>query len=447
MKVITRFAPSPTGFLHIGGARTALFNYLFAHRFKGQFCLRIEDTDQARSTPDAVSAITEGLKWLGLHWDNSIVMQSANQKHHQEVALQLLAEGKAYYCDAPPKAEEELNQESAPKGPALRLKVDPAGTSVINDLILGKVEIKRSEIEDFVILRSDGTPTFNLACTVDDITMGITHVIRGNDHLTNTFKQQEIYRALGASIPAFAHIPLIHALDGSKLSKRHGALSVLEYKNLGYLSEAVLNYLMKLGWSFNNQDIITLAEATENFDLTKVQKSAAKFDFAKLDSINAHYLKLLSPKDLYSKVSPFLSNHIEDSNLLLPDYQKKLAALLPFLQTRFSTLEAMVKAALFIVMKNIELTPEAVQVIEAEKSLMGEQLKLISKQKSFTRGELHSLLKEHALERGLKLGAAVAGLRAALSGQTSSPASVFDLMEILGPSETIYRLNSALKNA
>ncbi|MFT5703531.1 MAG: glutamyl-tRNA synthetase, partial [Rickettsiales bacterium] len=307
MKIITRFAPSPTGFLHIGGARTALFNYLFAKKNGGEFLLRIEDTDQKRSTPEAVEAILEGLSWLGLKNDGEIVFQSKNIQRHKEVALDLLRQGKAYYCHTSAEELASLRQEAETKGevfrfkspwrdkiapesegvkPVIRLKSPNQGQTIINDLIRGEITIDNSELDDLVILRSDETPTYMLAVVVDDFDMKISHIIRGEDHLTNSFRQQTIYDAMNWQVPKFAHVPLIHGPDGAKMSKRHGATSVIDYNEMGYLPEAMRNYLLRLGWSHGDDEIISDEQALEWFNLDHIGKSPARFDFAKLDNLN-----------------------------------------------------------------------------------------------------------------------------------------------------------------
>src|SRR6202171_5146316 len=313
MSVVVRFAPSPTGFLHIGGARTALFNWLFARHHRGKFLLRIEDTDRLRSTREAVAAIVDGLDWLGLSWDDEIVYQSARVARHAEVARQLLAAGGAYHCYCTPAELEAMRERAraekrsirydgtwrdhdpseAPPGvpPVIRLKASQQGSTTICDHVQGEVTVANTELDDLIILRADGTPTYNLSVVVDDHDMGITHVIRGDDHLNNAFRQTQIYRALDWPVPEFAHVPLIHGADGAKLSKRHGAVGVEAYREMGYLPEALRNYLMRLGWSHGDDEIISTEDAIRWFDIADVGRGAARFDQAKLDSINAHYIR------------------------------------------------------------------------------------------------------------------------------------------------------------
>src|SRR5437763_527020 len=313
MTVTVRFAPSPTGFLHIGGARTALFNWLFARHHGGAFRLRIEDTDRERSTSEATRAILDGLSWLGLEWDGEVVYQFARAADHAEIARQLLAAGNAYYCYSTPEELEARRERACAEGrsigydgtwrdrdpadappgvaPVIRLKAPREGATMIQDHVLGEVTVENRELDDLIILRSDGTPTYNFSVVVDDHDMGITHVIRGNEHFRNAFRQVQIYRALDWPIPEFAHIPLIHGSDGAKMSKRHGALGVEAYRDMGYLPEALRNYLLRLGWSHGDDEIISTEQAIEWFDLDGIGRAPAQFDFAKLDSINAHYIR------------------------------------------------------------------------------------------------------------------------------------------------------------
>src|SRR5438046_924899 len=313
MSVVVRFAPSPTGFLHIGGARTALFNWLFARHHGGKFLLRIEDTDRVRSTPEAVAAIIDGLDWLGLGWDGDIVHQFERAPRHAEIARQLLAAGRAYNCYCTPAELEAMRSRAraekrsvrydgtwrdrdpaeAPPGiaPVIRLKAPQIGATTIRDLVQGEVTVENSELDDLILLRADGTPTYNLSVVVDDHDMGISHVIRGDDHLNNAFRQTQIYRALDWAVPKFAHVPLIHGQDGAKMSKRHGAIGVEQYRELGYLPEALRNYLLRLGWSHGDDEIIATEDAIRWFDIADVGRAPARFDQAKLDSVNAHYIR------------------------------------------------------------------------------------------------------------------------------------------------------------
>ncbi|MGH7064889.1 MAG: glutamate--tRNA ligase, partial [Stellaceae bacterium] len=328
MKPIVRFAPSPTGFLHIGGARTALFNWLYARHHGGSFRLRIEDTDRARSTPEAVEAIIGGLQWLGLDWDGDIVCQSTRVARHAGVARQLLAAGGAYRCWCTPAELEAMRERAraekrsvrydgtwrdrdpteAPAGvpPVIRLRAPQHGSTTIGDLVQGEVTVANSELDDLIILRADGTPTYNFSVVVDDHDMGITQVIRGDDHLNNAFRQMQIYRALDWPVPEFAHLPLIHGADGAKLSKRHGALGVEAYRDMGYLPETLRNYLLRLGWSHGDDEIISTEQAIQWFDLDAVGRAAARFDFAKLDNLNGHYIRETPDDELAALALPFV---------------------------------------------------------------------------------------------------------------------------------------------
>src|SRR5437588_3530955 len=328
MTVVVRFAPSPTGFLHIGGARTALFNWLFARNHGGKFLLRIEDTDRVRSSPEAVAAIIDGLDWLGLGWGGGIVHQFERAPRHAEIARQLLAAGHAYYCYCTPAELEAMRNRAraekrsvrydgtwrdrdpseAPAGvaPAIRLKAPQHGSTTIHDRVQGEVTVANTELDDLIILRADGTPTYNLSVVVDDHDMGITHVIRGDDHLNNAFRQKQIYDALGWALPEFAHVPLIHGEDGAKLSKRHGALAIDTYRDLGYLPEALRNYLLRLGWSHGDDEIISTEQAIEWFDINAVGRGPARFDFAKLDNLNGHYIRAAADARLAELLVPRL---------------------------------------------------------------------------------------------------------------------------------------------
>src|SRR5580658_2021542 len=328
MTITVRFAPSPTGFLHIGGARTALFNWLFARHCGGTFRLRIEDTDRERSTKAAEEAIVDGLKWLGIEWDGEVVHQFAGAAHHAEIAQALLAAGRAYRCYCTQEELEAMRAKAlaekrsvrydgtwrdrdpseAPPGvaPAIRLKAEQTGTTTINDHVLGEVTVGNEELDDLIILRSDGTPTYNFSVVVDDHDMGITHVIRGNEHFRNAFRQTQIYRALGWTVPEFAHIPLIHGADGAKMSKRHGALGVDEYRKMGYLPEALRNYLLRLGWSHGDDEIISTEQAIAWFDLGGIGRNPARLDFKKLDNLNAHYIRQTGDRVLADEVAALL---------------------------------------------------------------------------------------------------------------------------------------------
>lgn len=454
MTVITRFAPSPTGFLHIGGARTALFNYLFAKHHQGLFLLRIEDTDKVRSTQEATEAILNSLHWLELHWDQDVVYQSQNFERHQQVGAQLYEKGQAYYCDCSPEMLEASREAALKTGQkpgynghcrnrhltagALRLKTPETGSVTLNDFVQGPITIQNDQIDDMVLLRSDGTPTYMLSVVVDDHDMKITHVIRGDDHLTNAFRQYHIYHAMGWPIPHFAHIPMIHGADGAKLSKRHGAIGVESYEEMGYLPQALRNYLLRLGWGHGDDEIISDTQAIEWFSLDNVGKSPARFDFKKLDNLNAHYLRET------------------ENSVLLPLVEKEIKKLIPHalhlervqkgmngLKQRATTIKELAQNALFYVRScPLELADEARDQLQKNKDLLPDLIQTLRPLPHWTHDELESALRIFAETRAIKLGQVAQTLRAALTGTLISP-SVFDVMESLGKGESLERLESA----
>ena len=396
MSVITRFAPSPTGYLHIGGARTALFNYLFSKHHGGKFLLRIEDTDAQRSTKEAIDAILQGLDWLGLIHDEDFILQSKNLVRHKEVAEKLLEKNQAYLCYTSTEELEEMRKNAEEKKevfrfkspwrdkaqsqistvkPVIRIRAPLDGDTVIKDLVQGEICVKNSELDDLVMLRGDGTPTYMLAVIVDDHDMQVTHVIRGDDHLTNAFRQKIIYQAMGWKVPEFAHIPLIHGPDGAKLSKRHGATSVIDYKDMGYLPEAMRNYLLRLGWSHGDSEIISDAQALEWFDLNKVGKSPSRFDFTKLDSVNKHYINQKSSEELLKllfKKRDNQSDSLEFSPLIAAE-KKRILKASSFCKVSASMLDEL--AARISVYRNgffKELGEEDKKTVAEKKSLLGE---------------------------------------------------------------------------
>ena len=461
MSVTVRFAPSPTGFLHIGGARTALFNWLFARHHGGKFLLRIEDTDRARSTKEAVDAIIDGLRWIGLQWDGEIVRQSARADRHAALARQLLAEGKAYYCYCTPQELEAMREKAraegrsvrydgtwrdrdpseAPPGipPVIRVKTQQQGETIIEDRVQGRVVVANSQLDDLIILRADGTPTYNFSVVVDDHDMAITHVIRGDDHLNNAFRQTQIYRALGWDIPQFAHVPLIHGPDGAKLSKRHGALGVDAYRDMGYLPEALRNYLLRLGWSHGDAEIISTEQAIEWFELDAIGRAPARFDFAKLGSLNAHYLRETADARLAALVAPFLERVV---GALGAAETARLTAAMPGLKPRAKTLVELADIAKFYVAKRpIPIDDKAKAALAPAKSLLpalAEALQSVA----WEAATLETATRGFAEARGLKLGAAAQPLRAALTGSIASP-PIFSVMEVLGRDETLARLADA----
>lgn len=464
MTVVTRFAPSPTGFLHIGGARTALFNYLYARHHGGTFLLRIEDTDRDRSTNEAIQAIIHGLKWLELAWDGDIIFQFARANRHQEVAHQLVAEGKAYYCFCTPEELEAMrekakaegrqprydgtwrdrNPHEAPSGvrPVVRLKVPLIGETTVEDGVQGRVTVQNEQLDDMILLRADGTPTYMLAVVVDDHDMGITHIIRGDDHLTNTFRQWQIYQAMGWETPHFSHIPLIHGPDGSKLSKRHGALGVEAYQEMGFLPEAMCNYLLRLGWAHGDDEIISRAQAISWFDLPAVGRSPSRFDMAKLQSVNAHYLKEADDQRLFDLIQPVLTKKHGD----LPDFRKQnLLKGMPGLKQRAKTLIELEENA------GIYAAPRPLFLDEKAKALLNEEglLKIRTALEAFgsfedwTEEELEACLRQLCERLGEKLGTFAQPLRAALTGRGVSP-GIFEVMSILGKEESLARIKDVL---
>ena len=462
MSVIVRFAPSPTGFLHIGGARTALFNWLFAQHHGGIFRLRIEDTDRARSTQEAVDAIIDGMRWLGLAWDGEIVYQSQRHARHAEVARQLLAEGKAYHCFCTPaeldamremaRAEgrsvrydgtwRERDPKTAPAGipPVIRLKAPQTGETVIEDRVQGRVTVANEQLDDLIILRADGTPTYNLSVVVDDHDMDITHVIRGDDHFNNAFRQTQIYRALGWDVPVFAHVPLIHGPDGAKLSKRHGALGVDAYRDMGYLPEALRNYLLRLGWSHGDDEIISTARAIEWFELDTIGRAPARFDFAKLANLNGHYIRETDDRRLVDLVAPFIERAL--SRPLNARERERLEAAMPGLKPRAKTLVELADIAHFYVApRPIPADDKAKAQIAPARVLIGELARALE-ETAWDAASVEAAVRAFADTRSVKLGQVAQPLRAALTGSTASP-PIFDVMAVLGRQETLDRLADA----
>jgi len=460
MTVTVRFAPSPTGFLHIGGARTALFNWLFARHHGGIFRLRIEDTDRKRSTPAAVSAIIDGLDWLGLSWDGEILYQSARAARHAEIARQLLAAGRAYNCYCSPAELEAMRERAraerrsvrydgtwrdrdpaeAPPGvpPAIRLKAPREGATTIHDRVQGDVTVSNAELDDLIILRADGSPTYNLSVVVDDHDMAVTHVIRGDDHLNNAFRQTQIYRALSWPVPDFAHVPLIHGPDGTKLSKRHGALGVDAYRELGYLPEALRNYLLRLGWSHGDEEIISTEQAIAWFDLDAVGRAPARFDFAKLDNLNGHYIRLAED----DRLADLVAERIDKTTgwPLSEADQARLHLAMPELKLRPKTLGELAAHALFFVTKRpIALDDKAAKLLTGEaRQLLAELLHALE-HAVWEAGSLEQQVRNFAEEKGIGLGAVAQPLRAALTGSAASP-GIFWVMEVLGREESLGRI-------
>jgi glutamyl-tRNA synthetase len=459
--VVTRFAPSPTGFLHIGGARTALFNWLFARHHGGSFRLRIEDTDRKRSTDDAIEAILDGLAWLGLDHDDEVVYQFSRAARHAELARDLLAKGRAYHCYASPEELEEMrataraegrpmrydgrwrdrDPSEAPAGvdPVVRLKMPQEGETVIEDLVQGAVTVRNDQLDDMVLLRADGTPTYMLSVVVDDHDMEITHVIRGDDHLTNAFRQNQLYRALDFEAPQFAHIPLIHGPDGAKLSKRHGALGVEAYRDMGYLPEALRNYLLRLGWGHGDAEVISTAQAIEWFDLNGVGKSAARFDFVKLESLNGHYMREAPSDRLAEEVVPRLEKQL--GRRLDAEAKRRVAAGMDGLKARAKNLVELTENTVFYVVERpLEMNDKAAKILgtEARVRLAGLHRDL-SALSAWTEADIEAAVRAFAEAAGCKLGDAAQPLRAALSGSNTSP-GIFEVMAVLGREESLARI-------
>jgi glutamyl-tRNA synthetase len=466
MSVVVRFAPSPTGFLHIGGARTALFNWLFARHHKGTYRLRIEDTDRARSTKPAVDAILDGLAWLGLDWDGEIVFQSERLERHAEAARTLLAAGRAYRCYCTPEELEAQRERAraegrpvryegtwrdrdpseAPPGvkPAIRLKAPQEGETIVDDHVQGEVRVANAQLDDLIILRGDGTPTYNLSVVVDDHDMGITHVIRGDDHLTNAFRQTQIYRALDWDVPEFAHVPLIHGPDGAKLSKRHGALGVDASRDMGYLPEALCNYLLRLGWGHGDDEIISAAQAIEWFDLSGIGRAPSRFDFAKLDNLNGHYLRQADDARLVGLAAERLEAELGPIGA---EGRRRLLDGMSGLKARAKTVAELAASARFYVRaRPLPLDEAAQKLLSRDGRAALATLAPRLAETAWSAPALEAEVRAAAEGRGVKLGALAQPLRAALAGSNVSP-PIFEVMAVLGREETLGRIEDALRAA
>lgn len=463
MTVVTRFAPSPTGFLHIGGARTALFNYLYAKHTGGKFLLRIEDTDRKRYSPEAVAALQDGLKWLGLDWDGDATSQFEAAARHAEVAQELVASGRAYKCTCTPEELTEMREQAKAAGKPMRydgrcrdkdhapedgaytvrIKAEHTGETVISDQIQGEVKVSNTEIDDFVILRSDGTPTYMLAVVVDDHDMGVTHVVRGDDHLTNTFRQMQIYTAMGWETPTFAHMPLLHGADGKKLSKRHGALGVEAYRDMGLLPEAVCNYLLRLGWGHGDDEIISRKQAIEWFDVVDVGKGAARFDADKLASLNAHYMREADDQRLFDIAWPMIESKLGEA--LADGADARVMAGMSGLKERAkNTLELAESAELYAVKRPLAMNEKAAKILNDDGISHLQQFRaILTGVDDWSATTLHDAAKQFAEDLGIKLGKVAQPLRAALSGSNISP-GIFDVMEVLGREESLARIEDVL---
>ena len=461
-QIVTRFAPSPTGYLHIGGARTALFNWLFARGRGGKFLLRIEDTDRARSTPEATAAILRGMAWLGLDHDGEVVSQFDRAGRHAEVAHEMLAAGHAYKCFATQDEIQAFREHAKAEGKStlyhspwrdadpsnhpntpyvIRLKAPREGVTVIKDAVQGEVTIRNDQLDDMICLRSDGTPTYMLAVVVDDHDMGVTHAIRGDDHLNNAARQQLVYQAMGWDVPVWAHIPLIHGPDGKKLSKRHGALGVEEYQAMGYPARAMRNYLARLGWSHGDDEFFSDAQALEWFDLKGIGKSPARFDFKKLDNLSGQHLSAMDDAEVMAELEAFLVATAQ--NPLQPQQRKLLLDAMYVLKTGAKTLPQLLEKASFAMASRPIVADEkaATALDEVSRGILKEltpQLQNASWERDTLEGILNGLAEAH----GTKFGKLAAPLRAALAGRAVTP-SVFDMMLVLGRDESIARLEDA----
>ncbi|MFA6154317.1 glutamate--tRNA ligase [Mesorhizobium sp.] len=466
-KVVTRFAPSPTGYLHIGGARTALFNWLYSKHTGGTMLLRIEDTDRERSTDAATAAILDGLTWLGLSWDGEPVSQFERAPRHREVAEELVRMGKAYYSyetpaeleamreaarakGLPPRYNGQWRERDASEAPAgvkgaIRVKAPTEGETVVHDRVQGEVRFPNKDLDDFIILRSDGNPTYMHAVVVDDHDMGVTHIIRGDDHLTNAARQTVIYDAMGWKVPSMSHIPLIHGADGAKLSKRHGALGVEAYRAMGYLPEALLNYLARLGWSHGDDEIMSIKDMIAWFDIGDVNKGAARFDFAKLEAINGAHMRRMADSDLFDifiATLPYLEGGPEMAARLDDHNKAQLLAALPGLKERAKTLVELVDGAAFLFARRpLPLDDKAAQLLtdDARKILRGAHEALNGLSGDWSAPAAEAAIRDYAQAGGHKLGGVAQPLRAALTGRSTSP-GVFDVLAVLGREESLARI-------
>lgn len=470
-KVVTRFAPSPTGYLHIGGARTALFNWLYARHTGGTMLLRIEDTDRERSTEAATAAILDGLTWLGLSWDGEAVSQFERAPRHREVAEELVRLGKAYYSYETPAELEAMREAARAKGlppryngqwrdrdpseapagvkGAIRIKAPTEGETIVHDRVQGEVRFPNKDLDDFIILRSDGNPTYMHAVVVDDHDMGVTHIIRGDDHLTNAARQTVIYNAMGWAVPSMSHIPLIHGADGAKLSKRHGALGVEAYRAMGYLPEALLNYLARLGWSHGDDEVMSIKDMISWFDIGDVNKGAARFDFAKLEALNGVHMRKMDDKalfDVFVATLPYLEGGPALAAKLDDRRKAQLLAALPGLKERAKTLVELVDGAAFLFAERpLPLDEKAAGLLgaDARAILRGANAALAAISGEWSAAAAEAAIRDFAQAGGHKLGAVAQPLRAALTGRSTSP-GVFDVLAVLGREESLARIGDQI---
>ncbi|MEE2997773.1 MAG: glutamate--tRNA ligase [Pseudomonadota bacterium] len=465
MSVVTRFAPSPTGFLHLGGARTALFNWLYARHTGGKYLLRIEDTDRKRSTPEAINAILDGLEWLGLSPDETPVYQFSRRERHAEVAAQLLEHGHAYRCYCTPEELAEMRQKAktekrsvrydgtwrdrdpadAPEGiePVVRFRAPRSGKTIIKDAVQGTVTIDNSDLDDLIMLRADGTPTYMLSVVVDDYDMRVTHAIRGDDHLTNAFRQTQIFQAMDWQPPIFAHIPLIHGPDGTKLSKRHGALGIEAYREMGYLPEAMLNYLCRLGWSHGDDEFFSMDEASSWFEIADVNKGASRIDFDKLTNLNAKYIDASPNERLLNLIAPDIEKRT--GKPLNDETRRRLSEGMNSLKQRAQKVSELIDNSLFYcVSRPLDYSEKATRNFDyASRSRLSSLLPKFAAVDDWTQDVLEKLVKSHIEDTGEKLGEIAQPLRIALTGTTVSP-GIFEIAAVLGKEETIGRIEDAI---
>ena len=466
-EICTRFAPSPTGSLHLGGARTALFNWLFSRSLAGKFILRIEDTDSERSSTLEINKIIEGLKWLGIDWDGKVIKQSSNISRHQEIANQLLKSGKAYYCYASKEELETMKEKArligslriynglwrnkdpndAPKDikPVVRFKAPESGQTSINDVIQGHITVNNEQLDDMILLRADGSPTYMLASVVDDYDMGITHIIRGDDHLNNAVRQSNLIDAMEWKKPEYAHLPLIHGNDGTKLSKRHGATGLVYYMEKGYLPEAMLNCLIRLGWSHGNSEIISQDEAKKLFSLQKVGKSPSQFDTKKLNFLNGHYIRSL-PLEKIKKLSLNVIQKKIDKRLSVSEIAS-FSKLLEQIRKRASSIEEIANDSIFIFCQGLPIISSEAKKLLTKKSLLIVRglITTLETNQEWETNWLNEMVKKYAKEHSIKLVDIAQPLRAILTGKTASP-GIFEVMQALGASESVNRLKQACKD-
>ena len=469
--IVTRFAPSPTGYLHIGGARTALFNWLYSRHTGGTMLLRIEDTDRERSTDAATAAILDGLTWLGLSWDGEPVSQFERAPRHRAVAEELVAKGEAYYCYASPAELTEMREKAKAEGRpprydgrwrdrdpseapvgvagAIRIKAPQDGETIVADRVQGEVRFPNKDLDDFIILRSDGNPTYMHAVVVDDHDMGVTHIIRGDDHLTNAARQTVIYRAMGWTVPVMAHIPLIHGADGAKLSKRHGALGVEAYRAMGYLPKALLNYLARLGWSHGDDEVMSIEDMVRWFEIEDVNKGAARFDFAKLEAINGAHMRATDDAELTEALIGTLP-HLENGPAMLAKLdagkRAQLLSAMAGLKERAKTLVELADSAGYLFAERpLALDEKATAILDEDaKALLAEALPALTAVGEWSATTTEGAVREVAEKAGVKLGKVAQPLRAALTGRSTSP-GVFDVLAVLGRDESLGRIEDQIK--